>query len=295
MRTPSTAFIVGMIFSSTAFAGWESHDIKDDLRGITSVHHVIKSGPVDGSEPIIEVRVISESKKPAGIIIASHSDRFASCADGRCKIPVRFDEGDVHDISFAQAENGSLIPEESGVFAGALSSATELRAEIKFKDGSTHQYKVDVSGLDVDLPEPPELMILGYTLGSSYAGSEPNMPKSVADGDRSCYKPEGVTKAFGTQPVNQAVLCFYRGIFYSALIVPGSKSAYAEGIKFLNAALGKPDSDSVYPTWPASSGKRISYASRSAFYLSTGDTKKYESPFIITDDSVGLLVKTTKK
>ncbi len=276
--------------ASSASADWFRSETKDAMRGtsIISYHQTISS--LTESRSKLDAVVLENVHGYPAVIFNVSGGRVSGCDDGGtlCDINVKFDDGSVRSELF-DWDGRSLSPINNVAFVAAMAESKVLFVELNILGEGARQYKVDTSGLSVDVGRGPDVSILGYQLGKKSAALPANMKKYGEEGDRVCFSSENTEGVFGHGKVKSVALCFYRNQLYLALIVPGTKESYVSGINFLNSRFGSYDKTGIYPRWPRGSGKKIETNTKSASYMSAGKSD-YSLPFVISDDVLSLLV-----
>lgn len=280
-----------------AQAEWQKSEIKDEMRGkITSVFS-LTSSPISGSGPDITLMVLDKNDGLPGVVFSVKDARTEGCptaGDSYCSVNIRFDDGKVLAENFSTAQGSHLVPSEVVAFAGTITKASNLFLEVNLKQYGLIQYKFSVKGLDVLIDRSPKVKVLGLELGEAYPNLDIPLAKSKVNGVDICYTGKNVEGVFGPGKAEQVHMCFYDGVFYSAIVTPGSKPAYVAGVKYLNSVFGKPDPDSIYPSWPNTGDKVIKRSTKSASYL-TFEKNRYGDPFILSDEVISPLVPETPK
>lgn len=279
-----------LIAAGSASAGWERVVAKDEMRGKSIVSYTQTVPAITGSTARLQVSVLENANGNPGVIFNVVGAMPQRCDDGTklCDVPVKFDKGSVEKELFV-IDGSSLTPTHNLAFLAAMIAAKTLFIEVSLADGGRVQYKLDTAGLDLGVEKKPELSLMGFELGGQSATLPDGMKKYSEQGADICYSSENVSGVFGQGSVKSVSLCFYEGVLYLASIVPGSKAAYTEGVKFLDAKFGPYDKSDVYPRWPRDSGKVIDTNTRSATFLSIGKVD-YNTSFMISDDVVSRFV-----
>lgn len=294
MRILIGALAVGVLVGLTpmaASAGWTKTILKDEMRATNTVMYTQEVLPIRGQGPKLILRVFDKNDGAPTAMLDIDSGRADGCPEPAlqtCDLQARFDDGEVQGLSFATKDGKSLIPANLGAFSGAVLNATALYIEIPI-GGSFAQYRYDLAGIDVKYTPGPSVSLMGFDLGVAYPEKRPDLKVSRNTGDHVCYTGENVKGVFAGVTVSKASLCFYKNIFYQALVTPGSKNSYIEGYKYFVGRFGKPDPDGIYPTWPADSDKLIKRSVREASYFAV-EKNRYDYPFIITDEAWKLMI-----
>lgn len=281
-----------------ASASWLKTDLQDEMRGTSTVMYSQEVAPIRGEGPKLILRVFDNGDGAPGAMLELESgiaDGCPSPEEGRqtCDLQVRFERGSVQAVSFASKEGKSFMPTSMGAFSGAVMNAKFLYVEIPI-DKTNVQYRYDLTGIDAKYTPSPTIALMGFEIGSSYIGQRPNLQISRQDGDEVCYAGKNLAGVFKGVVVEKATLCFYKDVFYEALIVPGSKASYAAGYKLMTEKFGKADPDGIYPSWPDDKDKLINRNVREASFFSLGSIR-YDYPFIITDEAWSLMVPKPEK
>lgn len=285
------ALVLAPWLASSAQAEWHKSEIKDEMRGkVTTVLSQTVS-PISGVGPDLALTVLDHRDGKPGVLLRIEEGAVDGCPttdNSHCEVSIKFDDGDVSKDSFATDDGQSLIPLRMVAFVGTAINAKVLFVEIKIKSFGVRQYKFAVGGLDVSVDRSPALKIFGYELGKSYPDHSLPLKVKRSEGSHVCYEGEGVEGVFGKEKTQQVTMCFYRGVFYSALVTPGSKQSYKEGVKLISAAFGKQEHDSTYPQWPDDGDSVLTKSTKRAAYFSF-EKNKYDDPFIISDDVISPL------
>lgn len=280
-----------------AQAEWQKSEIKDEMRGKTTSVFSLTSSPISGSGPDITLMVLDKNDGLPGVVFSVKDGRTEGCptaGDSYCSVNVRFDDGKVLAENFSTAQGTHLVPSEVVAFAGTITKASNLFLEVDLKQYGLLQYKFSVKGLDVLIDRSPKVKVLGLELGEAYPNLDIPLAKSKVNGVDICYTGKNVEGVFGPGKAEQVHMCFYDGVFYSAIVTPGSKPTYVAGVKYLNSVFGKPDPDSIYPSWPNTGDKVIKRSTKSASYL-TFEKNRYGDPFILSDEVISPLVPEAPK
>jgi len=212
--------------------------------------------------------------------------------EATCELEVRFGDGAVKKTLFSTEDGKRFIPTEMGAFFGAVYHGDKLFVEMHV-DGYPYQFRYTLDSLPIKYDQRPEIEILGFKIGSRYEKERPSLEKSKVNGDQECFWGENTQDVFRGTTVGNVSMCFYKGVFYQAIITPGNKSSYQAGYSLMMKAFGKPDPDGVYPHWPDDKDLRISRNIRTAAYM-TSKKGDYQAPFLISDQSWDLLVPDSK-
>lgn len=280
-----------------AKAEWVKTDVRDEMRGTNTTLYSQEVPPIDGLGPNLTLRVFDKNDGAPGVMLNLSKGAAEGCPvpePGRqtCDLQARFDEGEVQGISFATKDGKSLMPTGLGAFSGAVLNAKVFYIELPI-DGTRMQYRYDLSGLNVKYNPGPEISILGFVIGNAYSAEKPGLKISRGAGNHVCYSGENLSGAFQGSVVSKATLCFYKDVFYQAIVVPGTKASYASGYKYLTSKFGKPDPEGIYPSWPDDGDKLISRSVREASYFAL-QKNRYDYPFIITDEAWSLMAPEFK-
>lgn len=282
-------FCVALALSSVASADWHKETIKDEMRGTARAVYLTEARPLDGTSPSIQLRVVEDPDGRHGVIFSPEGAMFETCSS-LCDVEFRFDDGKVRKISFSSKDGRFAVPTESVSFAGAIKLSKYLFIEFALAGGKKAQYKFEVSGLPIDVNVGPEVNVIGYVLGRRYAEDEISLKKYRDANGVACYSGGDNQKPFGTKTVEKVSLCFSGGYFQTALITPGNKSSYAEGVAFLTKTLGPAEKDSFMPRWPDRGDKLIDRQTKNATYFSSSKND-YKSQFILSDGVSELLAQ----
>lgn len=280
-----------LVVVTNASAEWVKQDIKDEMRGTTKTAYLVEADPVSGQGPTVSLRVIEEADGKIGVIFSAEKNtKFASCGDSLCDIEFRFDDSAVQKRLFVSKGGAYRLPVDVASFAGALQLSTHLYIEFYYDLENKYQYMFDIAELPVSVSRVPSIVISGFELGKKYSEDEISLKKYRGGEGESCYSGGDQDRPFGAQKVSKISLCFSSGYFRTALIDPGSKAAYAEGVSFLSKSFGSMDKDSIMPAWPRDDGKLLRMNTKSASYFSSSK-KDYTSTFIISDGVADLLAR----
>lgn len=274
-----------------ASAEWAKTAVEDEMRSSSTLMYSQEVEPIRGQGPKLALRVFDKDDGAPTAMLSVGSGRVDGCPEPdlhSCDLQMRFDEGEVKEISFASQDGKNLIPTRVGAFAGAILSSKIFYIEIPV-NGSTAQYRYELAGINVKYAPGPNISVMGFELGSAYPGRKPNLEVSRSEGEHICYSGDNVKNAFAGATASKATLCFYKDVFYRALIVPGVKASYKAGYKYLVDRFGKPDPDGIYPSWPNDSDKLIQRSVREAAYFAV-EKNRYDYPFIITDEAWDLVI-----
>ncbi|NNA99209.1 hypothetical protein [Pseudomonas gessardii] len=291
------AFVIAPWLASTAQAEWQKSEIKDEMRGKSTSVFSLTSSPISGSGPDVTLMVLDKNDGQPGVVFSVKDGRTEGCptADSSyCNVNVKFDDGKVLAENFSTAEGTHLVPSEVVAFAGTITKARNLFLEVDLKQYGLLQYKFSVKGLDIFIDRSPKVKVLGFELGEAYPNLDIPLTKSKVNGMDVCYAGENIEGVFGPGKAEKVHMCFYDNVFYSAIVTPGTKPTYVAGVKYLNSVFGKPDPDSIYPSWPNTGDKVIRRSTKRASYL-TFEKNKYGLPFIISDEVISPLVPETPK
>lgn len=287
-------FAVAFMYATMAAAEWKVVSSKDEMRDISYVSYINTADLVRGEGVPIFMAVVDKGDGKPGAMFHAQSGRIPNCREEKtryCNLELRFNNGDINEVQFFQDDDGSLTPTQLVSFVGTLTFADVLYIELPMANGLKAQYRFNTATLPAVVARSPKITLLGYDLGMNYRGKEPSLPKQVQPDGRNCYKGTN-QKVLDGASYSEVTLCFYKGIFYSAILRPGNKAAYAEGEKYLTNIFGQEDTNSLLRKWPASSGKVVETNTRSAIHLvvNSGDLN---APFIISDDIFIPLVRTS--
>ncbi|WP_434606775.1 hypothetical protein J3P80_08895 [Pseudomonas sp. D2-30] len=283
---------LGSMIASLAHAEWMKSEIKDEMRGTSTIVFSQTSSPLAGDGPSVTLMVLDDKDGKPGVVFNLNSGRTEGCpaADNSfCNVNVKFDEGKITEELFATTDGKQLIPSQVVAFAGSVSIAKKLFIEVELQGVGTRQYKFIVGDLDIPVDRTPSVKLLGYELGRKYSDVPSPLKKVKANGLDVCYEGEGLTGLFSAEPVNKATLCFFNGVFYSAVIIPGTKASYVSGEKYLTKIFGKPDPEALYPSWPNKGDNLLNKNTKRAAYF-TFSPNSYYDPLVITDEIVSPLV-----
>lgn len=286
---------LALCVSDHAAAEWQESSVKDEMRGKTTAVFVQSVKPINGAGPTIRLTVLDSGDGRPGVVINVEGDVVDKCPaqdSAYCEANVKFDDGEIDDGSFASKDGTSLIPMKVVAFAGTIAASKTLYLELELKKNGRTQYKIDTAGLKVKIAETT-ITVHGFEMGKSYAGEKLGLREKKTAGDRSCYEVVDSGPVMGDSKAKDARLCFFKDVFYSASVTPGSKAAYESGKAYLSSVLGKPDPDGIYPSWPNNGDKVLDKATKSAFYMNI-KKNDYASSFLITDDIVDPLVPADK-
>lgn len=289
------SILVLSILPTICQAGWVSSEIKDEMRSSSTQMYTQEASPINGSGPKLTVRVFDKGDGAPSAMLDLSRARVEGCperGETTCELEVRFGDGTVKKVLFSTEDGKQFIPTEMGAFFGALYHGDKLFVEMHV-DGYPYQYRFTLDRLPTKYDQHPDIEILGFKLGSKYEAERPTLEASKVDGDKECFWGENTQDVFKGTKVEKVSICFYKGVFYQAIITPGNQAAYQAGYSLVVKAFGKPDPDGVYPRWPDDKDLRINRNIRSAAYMAIkkGD---YKAPFLITDDSWDLLVPASK-
>jgi len=280
-----------------AKADWMKSEVKDEMRGRSITVISQTASPNYGAGPKATLTVLDKNDGKPGVVLTLESGRTKGCpgtGGSYCKVNIKFDDGMVSEELFATDDGKRLFPSKVVAFVGTITKSKNLFVEVTLEEYGTLQYKFPVLGLDVSLDRGPVLKILDYKVGEKYAEVGHPLVKSKTEGLDICYVGNDVEGVFGAGRVKTATLCFYDGVFYSAIIIPGTKLAFNSGVKYLNSVFGKPDPDAVYPSWPNDGDKLLKASTKSVAYLTFGKNT-YGDPFIISDEIISPLVPEAVK
>lgn len=291
----ASILVLNVIFPMYAVAEWVRSVEIDEMRQTETVINSNTVSPLNRARPDLSLHMIDGGGGSHTVIFELERGVVDGCSKDEtrlCDLDVRFDEGSVKSLSFASTDGVTFIPTDNGAFAGAVVNASVLYIEVSV-GGVINQYKYDLKGLDVDFSTGPLVTFLGFNLGERYPDKRPTLEVSKTQGNEVCYSGEEVREVLAEAVVKKVTLCFYKDFFYRATIVPGDKKSYDAVYRLMVKYFGKPDPDALYPRWPDDKDKLVGKNVKSAFYL-TFDKANYNMGFIVTDDSVDLLVPDEK-
>ncbi|MFJ2456734.1 hypothetical protein ACIOWK_34435 [Pseudomonas protegens] len=291
------ALVFAPWLASSAHAEWQKSEIKDEMRGKTTSVFSLTASPVSGAGPDVTLMVLDKNDGLPGVVLAVKEGQAEDCptADSSyCNVSVKFDGGKITEESFSTTEGTHLVPSKVVAFAGTITKANNLFLEVNLKHYGLLQYKFSVKGLEVRVDRSPNVRVLGFELGVEYPNIDIPLTVSRTNGLDICYAGDNVEGVFGPGKTKQVHMCFYGGVLYRVIATPGTKSAYTAGVKYLSSVFGKPDPESIYPSWPDNGDKVIERSTKKASYL-TFEKNRYGDPFIISDEVISPLIPEVSK
>ncbi|HDS1700950.1 hypothetical protein [Pseudomonas sp. BP7] len=284
------AILLSCVFPISANAGWERSEINDEMRSTSTTMYRQGAVPIGGGGPTLNLIIFDKGDGAPSAMLGLAGASVEGCPKkdmATCDVPVRFDVGAVNEVPFGTRDSRNLVPELSVAFVGSILGSKVMYVELPVL-GIKHQYKYDLSELPVKYDPNPKISILGFELGKSYPVRDLDIPVTREVGDHVCYAGKSAKNALGDAPAAKVNLCFYRGVFYQAIVTPGSKGSYDAGFRYFNSKFGQPDRDGLMPSWPKTE-KVISkfVVTASYFELKKND---YTREFIVTDEAWRLLI-----
>lgn len=284
-----------LVVPAVCHAAWVHSEIKDEMRSSSIQMYTQEASPLNGSGPKLTIRVFDKGDGAPSAMLDLSGARVDGCperGETTCELEVRFGDGGVKKALFSTEDGKQFIPTEMGAFFGAVYHGDKLFVEMHV-DGYPYQYRYTLDSLPTKYDQNPQIEILGFKIGSKYEKERPALENNKVNGDTECFWGENTQDVFKGANVGKVSMCFYKGVFYQAIVTPGNKAAYQAGYNQMMKAFGKPDPDGVYPSWPDDKDLRINRNIRSAAYM-TPTKGDYKAPFLISDDSWDLLVPDPK-
>ncbi|WP_421547355.1 hypothetical protein [Pseudomonas sp. QD4] len=282
---------------SSAQAEWKKSEIKDEMRSETTTVFRQTEMPISGTGPEVTLMILDKDDGHPGVVLSLDKGKADGCPSldsSFCKVSVKFDEGKVREENFSTDDGVHLVPTQVVSFAGTVTKAKRLFIEVDVKGYGPLQYKFQIEGLAVRIDRSPRIKIYGYELGESYPNLEISLQQTKSEGLDVCYSGSDVAGVVGDVKVKKINICFYNGVFYTALIIPGTKSSYEAIVKYLKSEFGKPDPDRTYPSWPDDGDKVINRSTKRAAYVTFGKNR-FGDFFVISDDIVDPLIPEAPK
>lgn len=158
--------VASIFFASTCFAGenWVYKDKVDEMRGITETYAYATStnkhswqSPWDQPTSLELIvwkgklnQYTGETPKVEAYALVSNS--LISCSDRMCDASVKFDDGPIYDVYVkgTPANKVRFMGSLKGNFSEDLVKSKELTIELPFYQAGRSQFKIDVSGLDLE-------------------------------------------------------------------------------------------------------------------------------------------------
>ncbi|WP_085708267.1 MULTISPECIES: hypothetical protein [unclassified Pseudomonas] len=282
---------ISLFFPAYASAEWQQSSVTDEMREKTTAVFTQVAKPIDGKGPSVEISVIDNADGRPGAVIFLDGGVPDNCPvkdSAYCEINVKLGSGAVEKMRFTPADKSRLIPQKSTAFVGSLKLASTMYVEIDIKNVGPRQYKFQTGGLPVAVDRSPNLTVHGFDLGQEYKGDKPGLTQLRVNGSDICYQVSDGGDSLGNGRFQDARLCFFEDVFYQAILSKGESGSYEAGKKYLISVFGKPDTDSVYPSWPNDGDKVIVKSTKRASYMP--GLKKSDGLFLIYDDIVSSLV-----